>query len=329
MKDAALCGLAAYFLVYVIYLCCIVPHRINVSASAIEAPEKRPVVIPQPPAWAFSGKPVGTAPKPRGSKASAATVEVAPIFGNIRDRAYALSEEIMENLWSHGWKGGPWDSIRMPKGFVQVQKMPDLHDVQANLQWVKNRSSYFRFRFLQRVIEMRDEFAQLHLRDTQLDEYLKNERMDSAFNIPPQSIQSVAERLRVLADKADSLAKTQYKGSDSESLNFSTQRISAESPQLPYRILITIRTKEIVDSGYIVVEFGGGVADVGTDFKGSTLVAVPREVENDTLKKVLMTYSSHLYALRVGDVPFTPSHPVHVIASGKAKFSVRAVTYFF
>jgi hypothetical protein len=75
-----------------------------------------------------------------------------------------------------------------------------------------SRSEYFKFRFLQRIVDIRSEFAELHLRDEKLDDFLKYhgtiETMDRQIVVAgrspnililPQHIEEVAERLRILA----------------------------------------------------------------------------------------------------------------------------------
>jgi hypothetical protein len=84
------------------------------------------------------------------------------------------------------------------------------------IQWTKNRSNYFRGNFFDRVLDMRNEFAALHLRDEKLDDFLKYQGMIEQANkqmaanqstqqtdslILPQEIEDIAERLTVLADQ--------------------------------------------------------------------------------------------------------------------------------
>jgi hypothetical protein len=133
-------------------------------------------------------------------------IETAPTFGNLGDRAIALSDEILQDLYWHGWKN--W-SNRPGQQTLPVQQMPSKpEEIQA---WTRSRSSYFRFRFFERVLDTRNEFAQLHLRDERLDDFFKFQGVIEQANrqlaaaspgreidapILPQQIEEVAERLR-------------------------------------------------------------------------------------------------------------------------------------
>jgi len=112
-------------------------------------------------------------------------------------------------------------------------------------------------------------------------------------------------------------------------LHFSVQRIPAEKPEFPYRILVTIDTSKEIGFGYVVVQFEGPLAGVGCDFRDSKLVFRADQVENKDLAKILETnMGPRVYALQVGKTPFTPETPIHVVAFGKEQVRVAAVTFF-
>jgi hypothetical protein len=90
-------------------------------------------------------------------------IQTAPTFGNIKDRAVALSQEIIRDLCLRGWRGRGCQET--PPGFVQ--RMPTTEPEMG--QWVRGLSDYFRWRLFERVLDIRNEFAQLHLRDQELD----------------------------------------------------------------------------------------------------------------------------------------------------------------
>lgn len=125
-------------------------------------------------------------------------IQVAPTFGNLKERAIALSQEIMDDLYSHGWEEG--DPRRPPHSVIEhIQKL----EGQQQVEWCKRRSRFFRARFLERVLGIRDEFAQLHIHDDRLDRFRENTQIDTT--IDPLTIQDVAERLVVLADQIKQL----------------------------------------------------------------------------------------------------------------------------
>lgn len=142
-------------------------------------------------------------------------IQTAPTFGNLKQRATALSQEITQDLWMHGWS--PPAGQQLPPGFV-IQPMPKGGREEIT-QWTRSRSSYFRWKFFDRVLDMRNEFAQLHIRDQRLDDFFKYQGMIEQANrqlaaaqpqrqidslVLPQEIEMVAERLKVLAEQLKS-----------------------------------------------------------------------------------------------------------------------------
>lgn len=138
-----------------------------------------------------------------------------PSVGNLRQRSIDLSQKIMEELYRNGWEQRPGKKIiYWPENFSKIPHMPTTQ--KDNEQWVENRSAFFKFRFLERVIEIRNEFSQLHIRDENLDDFLKYQGMIEDANkrlsvtgsphrintpILPQQIEEVSERLRILAEQ--------------------------------------------------------------------------------------------------------------------------------
>ncbi len=150
-------------------------------------------------------------PTTKPSTPTPVIIQTAPTFGNIKERAVALSQEIMSDLYRNGWPPGPGQQIS--PGFV-IQQMPTTGNELS--RWIKNRSGYFRWRFFERVLDIRNEFAQLHLRDERLDDFFKYQGMIEQANkqmaaidpqrqidtpLLPQQVEEVAERLRVLAEQ--------------------------------------------------------------------------------------------------------------------------------
>ncbi len=119
-------------------------------------------------------------------------------IGNLKQRALQLSEEIMEDPFLYGWRG----SREMPTGGEEL------------IRRLESRSRYFKWKFYQRVVEIRDELALFHRKDKYLDDFIERqqtyEQIKNQVNLPerqfailPQEIESVAERLRLLAEQID------------------------------------------------------------------------------------------------------------------------------
>jgi hypothetical protein len=260
-------------------------------------------------------------------------IQTGPTFGNLADRANALSDQIMEDLYLHGW----YRRDRSRQERVLVQQMPTKPEERE--QWVRSRSSYFRFRFFEQVLDLRNEFAQLHLRDERLDDFFKYQGMIEQANrqmalvnaghnidapILPQQIEEVAERLKILANQIPTQRAAPRQ------LPFSVTRVMPEKPEFSFEIVVTINTDADVSAGYIVVEFEGVKASIGTDFVDSKLVFSSDEsiVGNKPLKDYLLVHPTDTYALAIGRTPLTPKKPIHVVASGGTPFNVTRVTLF-
>jgi|SRR6266404_481506 len=261
-------------------------------------------------------------------------IETAPTFGNLGDRAIALSDEIMQDLYWHGWKN--WGN-RPGQQTPPVQQMPTKpEEIQA---WTRSRSSYFRFRFFERILDIRNEFAQLHLRDERLDDFFKYQGMIEQANrqmaaaspgreidapMLPQQIEEVAERLKVLANQIP------IQRAAPKALHFSVTRVQPEKPEFSFEMVATIDTDTDISAGYIAVEFDGARAFTATDFTDSKLVFLNDEniIGNKPLKGYLSVHASDSYILAVGKTPLTSKKPIHVVAAGAVPFNVTKVTLF-
>ncbi len=131
-----------------------------------------------------------------------AIIQTAPTFGNLKERAIRLSQEIMEDLYVHGWPQHGWppgSGQQFPRELV-FRQMPTKEPERG--QWDLARTRVFRFMFLPKVLDIRNEFAQLHIRDNQLDDVVRyTEGRPENYIMLPQEIESVAERLKVMADQ--------------------------------------------------------------------------------------------------------------------------------
>lgn len=149
------------------------------TAKDLPAPKTKPPIPPsissdKTPPEPSHVPPHGTRDKVRAADADKkpppqTIIETGPVFGNIKERALKLADEIMDDLYMHGWMGGGPQK-------QQVFPYPSHTDANALMQWSQSRSAYFRFRFHSRVIGIRDEFAQLHIRSKELDDVLEVEK---------------------------------------------------------------------------------------------------------------------------------------------------------
>ncbi len=108
-------------------------------------------------------------PTKKEVKADTPPILQLPSTGNLKQRAIALSDEIMNSLYEHGWpqRSYPPQQKRW-SGHIVQQMPPNSDDI---LKWSKSRSNYFMAMFFKKVLDLRNEFAQLHLRDQRLDDF--------------------------------------------------------------------------------------------------------------------------------------------------------------
>jgi hypothetical protein len=126
--------------------------------------------------------------------------------GNLSKRALDLANAMMIDVAERGWQPAT-GHIDLPPGdkpFLHSPMPTDPRDYQDT--WWKNMRSSFRFHFGQRVIDIHDEFAQNHLRDQNLDDWVKEyqsegNRPDSILPVNPHQIQAIADSLVALANQ--------------------------------------------------------------------------------------------------------------------------------
>jgi len=184
----------------------VVLNQISTTARAPECPPNikifRSTAIPilSPPFHIKSvGKPI-----------EQPSIVMAPSYGDLKERAIGLSQEIMNDLYLHGW---PLPSgQRIDPSMLREQWPSSGAQYPA---WIQRRSNYFRFRFYERVFDIRNEFSTLHFRDKRLDDFFKEQEATENINrqllaagqktfdqpISPYTITDVAASLLVLANK--------------------------------------------------------------------------------------------------------------------------------
>jgi len=141
---------------------------------------------------------------PMATTSTKTIIMQAPSVGNLKERTIDLSNEIMNDLYIHGW-----DQQGQQKHW-QFEPYPNTPE--ECIKWARKRSNYFRFRFFPRVIAIRDELYKLHLQNDELDSIIKYQGRyppypDSQLDIHhilPIDIENVANRLKMLAEKIPS-----------------------------------------------------------------------------------------------------------------------------
>lgn len=140
-------------------------------------------------------------------------IQTGPTFGSLK-RALALSDEIMTDLYKNGWRYGHAIPSRLQILPQSIRPRPTTSEGWRN--WNDTCSVAFHSMYYQRVVDIRNEFAELHLRDIELDDFIKGQDMMKQnpstsilwwTSTPPVEIESVAERLTILAEELDDQKK--------------------------------------------------------------------------------------------------------------------------
>jgi hypothetical protein len=123
-----------------------------------------------------------------------AQVPVQISSGNLKERAIELSDEIMSGLYRFGWPNPP-----------------NTDTAQQKSDWLNKRKRAFHFLYLQQVVDLRNEFAELHIRDRDLDHDLEQANIGAHDTVAPSlnmpthnqlqilTIVDIAGRLKVMA----------------------------------------------------------------------------------------------------------------------------------
>lgn len=259
----------------------------------------------------------------------------APDFGNLGDRAVELSDEIMQNVYFHGL-AGPGNRPKQ-SGIPQLKVPTNQDELAERDRTVRALSNHFRTNFFDKVMGMREEFAQFHLKDRQLDVFFEDrktteqadremEAVDPSHKsepISPMEIEEVAERLRALANQIP------VEREPPRLLPFSISNVQPDKPS-DHEIVVTIDPENDLVSGYIAVEFNEPNNIVRVDLAGGKWVWWDdvEVIGNRPLKNYLLAHGNDPYVLEIGTSPITPSRPLHVIAEGSQSLTVNKVTFF-
>jgi hypothetical protein len=284
-------------------------------AEKIEAPqphevEEKSASSPRETAEAHGTEAKGESPKSKpphstpNEQPPQTIIEIGPAYGNIKERALALADKIMDDLYRHGWREG---DPRIPPQSFLVHHMPPVKAQEDVLKWEQARAGHFRLIEFDKVLAIRNEFAELHYHDERLDDFFKYQGMIEDANkqmaaigrkqndilISPLDIEGVCERLRVLADQVKPIAQEPQKPIlVIEELSATQIRAmslrDARNPVLP---------EGAYDRGYVI----GKGADMELLFYNF------RNTGKFTAKGIAHYQSVSTIAQPVEDIPVTPS----------------------
>jgi hypothetical protein len=139
--------------------------------------------------------------------------------GNLPDRARRLADDIMTDLYGHGWRGGG----PKPSEIMIFEEMPsESAPPDKHRDWFHRRSHYFRTACFARVRSVRDEAAHFHgVQIEELNRFLGFEmamtedyrsRGDVPSELQPMQIEQVAGWLRELAQTIGTLISAGLEG---------------------------------------------------------------------------------------------------------------------
>jgi hypothetical protein len=228
----------------------------------------------------------------------------SPTPGNLSERASALSKKIFTQL----------DTFQ-----IALSSNP------SALSRPQQDSAIFRFCCLDEVLAIRDEFAQVHLKDTKLDEILA--LITSHLRLSPLPLISHAE-MEDIAIRLSILSSPKHPRDAPKVLHFS-ESPTEQKNDFKFNSEITIDTKVPLSRGFIVVEFNEPV--IWQQPEINTGQYVNREDIRDN--KPLTDYLDKLpfaqtFTEEILNAPFTPDRPIHVLVHNPTAFHVTRVTWF-
>jgi hypothetical protein len=229
-----------------------------------------------------------------------------PSYGNLSARASDLAEEIL----GEGKLAGAGMSTK-----------PEDIENRARAHYM-----LFRFRFFGKVIDIRNDFAQILLKDDQLDELIEDERVLEKENNPkffflPAQIQVVAERLKFLANEAKQRDAPRL-------LSFSQAQVEPQPPKFNFDTVVTITSDTVLFRGYVIVEFERGFKAAGTDVNSVLAFDSDNRPVKDYLASRHPSEEIPIYPMKLKTVVGI-NEPMHVfVLSGDTPVKVTRVTWF-
>lgn len=115
-------------------------------------------------------------------------------------------------------------------------------------------------------------------------------------------------------------------------LHFLVQTLPLLDPKFAVTTVATIQPQSTISRGYILIEFIGEWATMGSDLKDITPIITGGDVEeseNIPLIHYMTTLKSgSFYALKIGALPITPDSPLHFVVSGAKPVTITKVIWF-
>jgi hypothetical protein len=136
-----------------------------------------PIGIPAPPLRWERKEPPAVKHQSTNRNAPPVIMQELPSVGNLKQRISGLATETMKDPCENGWRS----SLCPPNG-VRWQELPN--DREGSQNWNHQRTIHFYMYIFERVVNIRDECVQLHIRNQKLDETIRSVEMFQAIPEP-------------------------------------------------------------------------------------------------------------------------------------------------
>lgn len=126
--------------------------------------------------------------------------------GNLKKRVSDLADQVLRNLYRRGWRAGTPEANEELQGQPLVDHYPH-GGTQADYDdWSKRCVQFFEIMQLKDVRAVVNEMAQLHIRDTELDEtlnsFLTMQNEGRGFELRhPEMVFEIGQRMKMLAEE--------------------------------------------------------------------------------------------------------------------------------
>lgn len=98
-------------------------------------------------------------------------------LGNLKQRTIELSNEIMRSLYEKGWKKEIIEREKLFNPDFVLSEMPDpAKNPNGFREWKINMSGKFYLLYFDQVLEIKNEYSQLHIKNKALDRYYFDDR---------------------------------------------------------------------------------------------------------------------------------------------------------
>jgi hypothetical protein len=113
-------------------------------------------------------------------------------MGNLKQRALDLANDILDDLYLHGWKEGLPEAANVLAKNNRPEIVPMPTNGPDKLLWQQHRSEWFCGDQFDRATKIQQEFASIHRADSRLD-YAMHECSPTFLQVHPMSPQSIEE----------------------------------------------------------------------------------------------------------------------------------------